>query len=247
MNLHLDRPRQPGRRAYFLLAGGILLAGLAIVAMELLDRPSERIRRLRQYWADPEGRADWAIQAGQRCGEAPFTFPTDGFVGFGWGDSFRLGHTHQGVDIFGPSGPHGFGETPVYAAYDGYLTRLPDWRSSVIVRIENDPLQPGRQIWAYYTHMASQEGESFISDEYPAGTFERFVTAGTFLGYQGNYSGDADNPTGLHLHFSIVQDDGQGNFLNELNIENTLDPSPYLGIDVSAGALAEGVAVCQEN
>ncbi|MGH2521877.1 MAG: hypothetical protein ACRDH2_05165 [Anaerolineales bacterium] len=34
----------------------------------------------------------------------------------------------------------------------------------------------------------------------------------------------------MHLHFSIVQDDGRGRFKNELKIENTLDPSPYLGL-----------------
>jgi len=27
-----------------------------------------------------------------------------------------------------------------------------------------------------------------------------------------------------------VKDDGRGRFLNELKIENTLDPSPYLGL-----------------
>jgi len=50
----------------------------------------------------------------------------------------------------------------------------------------------------------------------------------------GNYSGEAGNPTGIHLHFSIVQDDGTGHYKNELKIENTLDPSPYLGL---AGSL----------
>lgn len=247
MNLKLDRPRSPVKTALLVLTGGVLVAAMALVAWELLDRPSARIMRLRQYWADPERHADWAIQAGQRCGQAPFILPTDGYIGFGWGDSFRLGHAHQGIDIFGPSGPNGLGETPVYAVYDGYLTRMPDWRSSVILRITEDPLQHGRQIWTYYTHMASQGGESFISDEFPPGTFERYVTAGTLLGYQGNYSGDPDNPTGLHLHFSIVKDDGQGDFRNELQIENTLDPSPYLGLEVASEALAERVAVCRES
>jgi len=38
----------------------------------------------------------------------------------------------------------------------------------------------------------------------------------------------------MHLHFSIVLDDGLGKFRNELEIANTLDPSPYLGIEVNA-------------
>jgi hypothetical protein len=205
-----------------------------------------RLLRLRQYWADPEGHADWVIHRGERCGEAPFILPTDGFIGFYWGDSFRPGHKHQGLDIFGPSGPDGLGKTPVVAASGGYLTRLPDWRSSIIVRIPNDPLKPERQIWTYYTHMADAQGNSFIASDFPPGTYERFIKAGTFLGFQGNYSADPDNPTGIHLHFSIVKDDGQGDFMNELDIRNTLDPSPYLGMEVNADRVGEGPATCAE-
>ena len=75
--------------------------------------------------------------------------------------------------------------------------------------------------------MADGEGRSYIVDDFPPGTSEVFVEEGTLLGYMGNYSGTPGNPTGIHLHFSIVQDDGQGMFLNELKIQNTLDPSPY--------------------
>lgn len=170
--------------------------------------------------------------------------PTDGYIGFVWGDSFRPGRAHQGLDIFGPGG---LGRTPVVAAYDGYLTRLPDWRSAVIIRIPNDPLLPGRQIWTYYTHMADPQGNSFIDAAYPPGTREVFVRAGTLLGTQGNYSADPDNPTGIHLHFSIVRDDGTGRFRNELAIANTLDPTPYLGIEVNADRLGQDVPRCWED
>jgi hypothetical protein len=67
------------------------------------------------------------------------------------------------------------------------------------------------------------------------------------LGYQGNYSGDTTNPTGMHLHFSIVLDDGRGRFLNELDIGNTLDPSPYLGIEVNADHVGELPPVCPQQ
>jgi murein DD-endopeptidase MepM/ murein hydrolase activator NlpD len=225
-----------------------LVVVLALVAgyLVLRDlRPSaERMARLRQFWSDPEAHTEWMIQAGNQCGEAPFLMPTDGFVGFLWGSSFRPGHKHQGIDVFGPSGPDGLGETPVVAAYDGYLSRLPDWRSSVIIRIPQDPLQPDRQIWMYYTHLADAEGNSFILEAFPAGTEEVFVSAGTLLGYQGNYSADPDNPTGLHLHFSIVKDNGEGRFKNELEIRNTLDPSPYLGIDVNVDSVGEAIVIC---
>jgi murein DD-endopeptidase MepM/ murein hydrolase activator NlpD len=172
--------------------------------------------------------------------------PTDGYIGFLWGSSFRPGHAHQGIDVFGPSGPNGLGETPVVAASDGYLTRLSDWKSSLIIRIPSDPLNPERQIWTYYTHLADSTGRSFIEPGFPQGSEEIFVKAGTLLGYQGNYSADPDNPTGMHLHFSIVLDDGQGGFRNELEIKNTLDPSPYLGIEVNADDVGDAVSVCLE-
>jgi hypothetical protein len=53
------------------------------------------------------------------------------------------------------------------------------------------------------------------------------------LGYQGDYSGEPGKPVGVHLHFSIVKDNGNGTFLNELEINNTLDPSPYLGLTLN--------------
>jgi murein DD-endopeptidase MepM/ murein hydrolase activator NlpD len=135
-------------------------------------------------------------------------------------------------------------DTPVYAAYPGYLTRLPEWKSSLIIRIPDDPLHPGTQIWTYYTHMASQDGESFISADFPPGAYEVYVYANQLLGYQGNYSGEPGNPVGVHLHFSIVKDDGTGHFLNELEFDNTLDPSPYLGLPLNANENRDQVPVC---
>ena len=191
---------------------------------------------------DPAAHPDWKLTAGSRCGTAPFLSPTDGFAGFLWGDSFGLRHTHQGIDVFAGTD---IGITPVVAAYPGYLTRLPEWKSAVIMRVPDDPLQPGRQIWLYYTHMADQLGNSYIADEFPAGISEKFIEAGTFLGYQGNYSGDPNNPVGVHLHFSIVEDAGNGKFKNELEISNTLDPSPYLGYPLNGYENRDRVPVCE--
>lgn len=220
------------------LAGGYLV-------YQRVQTTSVHFALLRGYWADPAGHAEWAMIAGARCGEAPFLQPTDGFVAFFWGDRYLSGRRHQGIDIFGPTGPDGLGQTPVVASHDGYLTRLPEWRSAVIIRIPRDPLQPNRQIWAYYAHMADGEGKSFLDDDFPAGTFEKPVRAGTLLGYQGNYSGEPESPTGMHLHFSIVRDDGQGQFLNELDIGNTQDPTPYLGIESSFDRIGDRVATCE--
>ena len=114
----------------------------------------------------------------------------------------------------------------------------------MIIRVPDDPLRPGRQIWVYYTHMAGPDGASYIATDFPPGTSEVYVEAGTLLGYQGNYSGTPNNPVGVHLHFSIVKDDGQGVYLNELEIGNTLDPSPYLGLSLNASKNLDQVAVC---
>jgi murein DD-endopeptidase MepM/ murein hydrolase activator NlpD len=202
---------------------------------------SLRSSRVLAWIRDPAAHPEWAIPSGSRCGAAPFIFPTQGFVGYLWDDSFRLLERHQGIDIFGVQP----GQTPVVAAYPGYLTRLPDWKSSVIVRIPHDPLEPNRQIWTYYTHMADEDGSSFISSQFSPGTLEAYVEAGTLLGYQGNYSGEPGNPVGVHLHFSIVRDDGKGSFRNELDIRNTLDPSPYLGLPLNADKNRGEIPVCE--
>jgi peptidoglycan LD-endopeptidase LytH len=247
-SLKLSGRSKFGRRSIVIGAAGAVALAAAGVYLALQLRPAtDRFGRVRQFWSDPQAHSEWTIRAGERCGEAPFLMPTDGLVGFVWGDSFRPGHAHQGLDIFGPTGPNGLGETPVVAAYDGYMTRLPGWRSAVIQRLPNDPLQPGRQIWLYYTHMADADGRSYIAPEFPAGTNEVFVPAGTLLGYQGNYSADPNNPVGMHLHFSIVLDDGAGKFRNELEIANTLDPSSYLGIEVNAARLGDAPPTCLET
>lgn len=212
----------------------IFLVGIIVVGYQVynwISRPGRRAQQVFTWLRDPSSHPEWIIKNGERCGQAPFVMPTDGLVGFIWGDSFRPGHSHQGLDIFGGGQ---LNQTPVIAAYPGYLTRLPDWKSSVIVRIPEDPLQPERQIWTYYTHLADENGRSYIDSQFPPGTYEAYVDVGTLLGYQGNFSGDPNNPVGIHLHFSIVEDDGRGNFRNELEIQNTLDPSPYLGLPVNA-------------
>jgi hypothetical protein len=222
----------------------VVLIVLAITGIYLyrLIRPN-RLRAMQVFaWvSDPASRPELVTQAGSRCGDAPFLFPTTGVPGFIWDDSFRIGHRHQGVDIFAGTDVN---VTPVIAAYYGFLTRLPDWKSSVIIRVPSDPLQPGRQIWIYYTHMADPNGNSFISDEFPPGTVEKPVEAGTFLGRQGDYSGDPNNPVGVHLHISIVKDKG-GNFMNELDINNTYDPSPYFGLALNAHTNPDKVPVCE--
>ena len=224
----------------------ILIIPIIVVAVSLFTRYqgmlTGRGSMLREWFSTKN--PEWMVDAGDRCDDAVFIYPTSGYIGFLWDDSFRPGHRHSGIDIFGGEEP---GDTPVVAAADGYLTRLPDWKSSIIIRVPDDPLVPGRQVWLYYTHMASVAGKSFIDEAYPAGSMEIPVRAGDLLGYQGNYSGDPVNPTGVHLHFSIVRDDGSGEFLNELEIANTLDPSPYFRLPLNGKNNTGDVPLCSTS
>jgi murein DD-endopeptidase MepM/ murein hydrolase activator NlpD len=94
--------------------------------------------------------------------------------------------------------------------------------------------------------MADPAGNSLIVDAFPPGTREVFVSAGTLLGYQGNYSGTPGSPTGIHLHFSIVRDDGQGMYLNELDIRNTVDPTPYFGLSLNIEDNPTEIPLCRQ-
>ena len=85
----------------------------------------------------------------ETCPAAPFILPADGFIGLLYEDPrspYSARDPHQGIDIFSNSEP---GITPVYAAYDGYVTREESWRSTLIMRVPQDPLRPERQIWFY--------------------------------------------------------------------------------------------------
>jgi murein DD-endopeptidase MepM/ murein hydrolase activator NlpD len=223
-----------------------MITGIVVVGVVLFNRyfsPDGRTRQVLSFIRNPASHPEWVIPALTRCGDAPFLMPTSGMIGFLWDDSFRPGHHHQGIDIFAGTG---VGETAVYAAFDGYLTRNVDWKSSLILRVPSDPINPGQQIWLYYTHLAGPEGNSLIDPAFPPGATEVFVSAGTPLGTQGNYSGTPGNPTGVHLHFSIVQDDGQGGYRNEMQIRNTLDPSPYFNLPLNAKQNPDTIPVCDQ-
>ncbi|GAB4569247.1 MAG: hypothetical protein Fur0017_13790 [Anaerolineales bacterium] len=219
----------------------IAVAGIYLYFTYGSGKAATRKVQVISWFRDPASRPELMMTMKSQCDNAPFVFPTNGLIGFIWDDSFRPGHRHSGLDIFAGTA---IGVTPVVAAYPGYLTREDDWVSTVIIRVPNDPLEPSRQIWVYYTHMADLNGNSFISPEFPQGTKEVYVEAGTFLGYQGNYSGDPLNPVGVHLHISIVKDDGFGKYLNELDIENTYDPTPYFGMPLNANLNPDTIPVC---
>ena len=216
------------------LVAGLLLAGLYLAWSVLNLAADLRDPRSQTFWqwrtGDDEARQALLTVQRDACPGAPFILPTDGFIGLLYGDPrgpYSSTRPHQGIDIFSQAEP---GVTPVYAAFDGYVTRELDWRSTLIMRVPEDPLQSGRQIWLYYTHMADREGNDFIVEAFPAGTREKFVEQGTLLGYSGDYNGNSARSVWVHLHFSIVRDNGNGRYLNELDFNNTVDPSPYLGM-----------------
>lgn len=220
--------------------GVLLVAILLICAVN--DLMGSHGRRFIQ-WAqgDPDVRAGLVTVQRERCAGAPFILPADGFIGLLYADPngpYSPVSPHQGIDIFSNSEA---GITPVYAAYDGFITRENDWRSTLIQRVPDDPLNPGNQIWLYYTHMADEAGNDFIRDEFPPGTSEFFVEQGTLLGYTGNYNGGAIRDIWVHLHFSIVRDDGRGRYTNELEFANTLDPTPYLNLPLNYACRAEAI------
>jgi hypothetical protein len=203
----------------------------ATFAADILDA---RTLTLFRWWqSDEEERLELITVQKDACPGAPFILPAEGYIGLLYADPrgpYSNLSPHQGIDIFSNSEP---GFTPVYAAYDGYITRETDWVSTLIQRIPDDPLNPGQQLWLYYTHMANQEGVDFIIDDIPPGTQELFVQQGTLLGYTGDYNGKSLRGVWVHLHFSIIKDDGLGNYTNELEFINSLDPSNYLGLDLN--------------
>lgn len=234
--ISLSKSHKFSRRNCLAVVLGISLIGLA--GIYLLGRTylGGRSRMVIDYLRNPGQNPDYEVEALTRCGNAPFLLPSKGFIGYLWDDSFKPFHRHQGIDIFAGTEA---GKTPVYAPYDGFLTREEGWLSSLIIRIPQDPLDPSRQIWLYMTHLADAEGNSFIESAFPPGTYNKPVFTGDLLGFQGDYSGNPARPVGVHLHFSIVKDDGMGNYLNELDIANTLDPTPYFGFELNAKVLGK--------
>lgn len=216
----------------------ILLAFAAWVAWTYLHGRNANV------WAfikDPMAHKEWTTPAGLQCPNAPFIIPSGGFIGYYYGDVFKLGKKHQGIDIFGGVE---VAHMPVYAPYDGFVSREEGWKSSLILRVPQDPLQPDRQIWVYMTHMADRKGNGLIDKMFPPGAKDVPVTQGQVLGFQGDYSGNPKRPVGVHLHLSIVKDDGQGHYLNESVFSNTLDPSPYFVMDLNAKTAPDGPPRC---
>jgi hypothetical protein len=185
-----------------------------------------------RWFDERDARSELVTSFDAPCEGYPFLVPSSGLVGgLPWRAAYgpyNIINPHPGVDIFGLGEP---GTVPVYAAYDGWLTREPDWVSSVIIR-HDDPLHPGETIWTYYTHMANASGSvDYIAPEFRPGVREVPVKQGDLIGYQGVYG--AGWTANMHLHISIVKSDADGSYRNETWFRNTLDPTPYFGLPLN--------------
>jgi peptidoglycan LD-endopeptidase LytH len=234
-----------GKAGVFLIGGAVICGAGYIAIMFYSNTQSNSGLYIGRWFREPDSHPDLITASRVPCGDAPFILPSDGFIGLLYADPagpYSVLNRHTGIDIFGDGEP---GEVPVYAAYDGYLTRLDNWLATVIIQ-HDDPLEEGRIIWTYYTHLASRDGEtSFVSEAFPPGTHGLWVERGTLLGYQGEYSGTAAYAVGLHVHFSIVKSDENGSFLNEARLNNTLDPTPYLGLPLHIDKVQERPIRCE--
>jgi len=165
----------------------------------------------------------------EACPGAPWRMPTNAVLGMQPSDA--------GLDFFGRGNEKA---VPVYAVADGLLTRLAAWDDAVAVQ-HDDPLRPGEKVWSHYAHMASASAlESYVLPDFPPGTAGVPVRAGQLLGYQGRWSGQPAKPMWMHVRFSVVQAAEDGSFPSGVTPENTLDPSPYLGIVIETGAERAG-------
>ena len=218
---------------FIFLLGGYLLLQQLPEAVEQTTTDNTNSNSVREWL--PRRRVDLATLQRENCPNAPFIVPSAGYVGLYYNDPSRpynQTRRHQGVDLFVNDPP---GTVPIYAVADGYISHPAYWQSAVIQRIPSDPLNPDQQIWVYYTHMADEDGNDFIEPAFDYGAYEVWAEQGTLIGYVGNYDGNQPSRIATHLHLSIVRDDGFGNYLNELDVANTLDPSPYFGVDVGWG------------
>jgi hypothetical protein len=128
----------------------ILGAGIAYVTLTYYGASrSNSPQAIGRWFRDASERPELITSTNQQpCPGAPFILPSDGFIGLLYRDPsgpYSALQRHTGIDIFGDSRP---GELPIYAAYDGLLTRLDDWRATVIIQ-HDDPLEQGRKIWTY--------------------------------------------------------------------------------------------------
>jgi len=144
----------------------------------------------------PRNAAGVAPPVDGACPRAAWPFPSSGALGLRW--------YNKTLSLMGV----GYDNTvPVYAVAAGRLMRRADWPDAVAI-LHDDPLEPGRQVWAFYGGMASHDGQvSYVNAAFPPGSADVPVEAGTLLGYQGSYRYDW-----MRLHFAVLPPLPDGSF-----------------------------------
>jgi murein DD-endopeptidase MepM/ murein hydrolase activator NlpD len=113
-------------------------------------------------------------------------------------------HPHAGVDIFADQG------TPIAAPFDGYVSRDPNTLGGNAVEVK------GAQGYVYMAHLVAY------------GITDRYVKAGTVVGFVGN-TGDAQG-TSFHDHFEW-HPDAVAPYDRQISGTNgAVDPFPYLQV-----------------
>jgi hypothetical protein len=104
----------PRRRLFYSLVPLLLIALLAgIVMRSRLGIGSPTAETLRAWFRAPEVRPTLISRLATPCPNAPFLLPSEGFVGFLYGDPtapYTPFAPHTGIDIFGDGAP---GTVPV--------------------------------------------------------------------------------------------------------------------------------------
>jgi murein DD-endopeptidase MepM/ murein hydrolase activator NlpD len=150
-----------------------------------------------------------------------FALPTRGYLGACWGDPgvrSEFGDPHTGIDIW-DSTDAGFGAdatgADVFAAFGGKVIQSEGQK----IQIRHDPIDdayvevvPQLGVVTYYTHLS--ERLVVVGER---------VSKGQLIGRQGVGNGI------VHLHFSIKRGTD-----DERYIQNTLDPSKYLGKNLAS-------------
>jgi hypothetical protein len=90
------RPGEGSRPAacFFLTLSLAIVLASAYLAWRWFTTPGNRTPLVLAWLSNPDDHPGWAVKAGQRCGQAPFLLPTDGFIGYLWADNLRAGHRH---------------------------------------------------------------------------------------------------------------------------------------------------------
>ncbi len=71
----------------FGIAAAIIVAGGVYLVYSRWSGNPLRDSRVLDWIRNPRSHPDWAVQIGQRCSNAPFQLPTQGYIGYLWDDS----------------------------------------------------------------------------------------------------------------------------------------------------------------